>query len=128
MSAIRYISAGLAVMLSVAVASASATDLSSSSAGEAGESANNSAAPTRKVRIIDMSPEHAVKSDQTKWYNRVVKPPVQTNAAKAESAQAEARAEKPKKKTRRAAPRQETYSAYASEPTRERRGFGLFHW
>jgi hypothetical protein len=129
MPAIRYISAGVAAMLSVAVASASATDFSNPSAAEAGEAANNSAGPTRKVRVINMSSENAVKSDQTKWYNRVVKPPVQKNAAKAEIAKAEVRAEKPKKKAvRRAAPRQEAYSAYASEQTRERRGFGLFDW
>jgi hypothetical protein len=66
MSAIRYISAGLAALLSVAVASAFATDVSNPSAAEAGESANTSPGPTPKVRIIDMSAANAVSSDQTK--------------------------------------------------------------
>jgi hypothetical protein len=76
-----------------------------------------------------MSATNTVKSDDTKWYNRVRKPPVQKNKAKAETAQVEA-VEKPKKKraVRRAAPRQEAYSAYASEPVQQRGGFGLFDW
>ena len=77
-----------------------------------------------------MSAGSTVTSDETKWYNRAPKPPVQKNAAKAETAHAEARAEKLKKKrvVQRVAPRQAAYSAYASEPARERQGFGLFNW
>lgn len=134
MAAIRCIGAGVAVSLSVAVASALAADVAPnpSSAAASVESSDSSAAPKKKVRVIDMSAEKAADSDQTRWYNRASKPPVQKNVAKAETAHPhpEARPEKPKKKqtVRRAAPRQEAYSAYASEPTRERRGFGLFDW
>ena len=128
MAANRLITAGIALILTVTVASAFAADVVSNPS--AAEQSVEPAAAKRKVRIIDMSSAKAVKSDQTKWYNRVPKPPVQKHAAKAETAHAEVRAEKPKKTraVQRAAPRQDAYSAYASETTRERRGFGLFNW
>lgn len=81
------------------------------------------------MRVIDMSAANAVTSDKTTWHSRTIKPPVQKNTVKAETPRAEARAEKPTKKkiVRRAAPSQDAYAAYASEPVRERRGFGLFN-
>src|SRR5215218_9978899 len=109
---------------------ASATDMVVNQSAQ--ESSEIPAPPTtpKKVRIIDMSSANTDKSDQTKWYNRVPKPPVQKNAVKVETAHAETPAEKPKKKraVQRAAPKQDAYSAYASETTREPRGFGFFNW
>ena len=134
MAALRYISAGVAMFLSVAVASAFAADVAADPSDAAGSTeAATGSAPKKKVRVIDISAESAVRSDHTSWYNRVSKPPVQKNAAKAETTRthAEAHAEKPRKKkriVRRAAPSRDAYAAYASEPARERGGFGLFHW
>jgi hypothetical protein len=143
MTVLRYISAGGAVLLSAAVASLYTMDMVSNPSAAAkdvvahqiAEPASSPApgARTREVRVIDLSAENAVVSDRTKWHDRARKPPVQKNTAKAEGARSpvEARAvEKPRKKTvRRAAPpTQEASSAYASEPTPRRGGFGPFGW
>ena len=135
----RYISAGGALLLSAAVASVYTVDVVSNPTASAEEVASHeiaephSSAPpgaaTRKVRVIDISAENAVISDRTKWHERARKPPIQKSTARAEVAPpVEVRAvEKPKKKTVRhaAPPTQDTYSAYASEPTPRRGGFGL---
>ena len=128
MAPIRIITAGLALLLTAASSLAFATDMVSiSSAATENVGVAGSSASPRKVRIIDLSAANTVTSDETKWYNRAPKPPVQKNTA---TAKVEARAEKPKKKrvVQRAAPRQDSYSAYASESTRERQGFGFFNW
>lgn len=84
------------------------------------------------MRVIDISAENAVISDHTKWHDRARKAPVQKSTARAEVARppAEARAvQKPKKTVRRAAAHTgDAYSAYASEQTQRRGGFGLFDW
>ena len=88
--------------------------------------------PARKVRIIEMSAENADRSDHTKWYSRTRKPPPQKQMAKTDvSGTGAARAvEKRSQKTVRRAPpaTRDAYSAYASESTMRRGGFGLFHW
>ena len=131
------------MLLSAAVASLCTVGLVWNSAASAEEVASHeiaeppsSVAPgaaTRKVRVIDISVENAVISDHTKWHDRARKPPVQKSTARAEVARppVEVRAvEKPEKKTARHAnpPTQDAYSAYASEPTPRRGGFGLFDW
>jgi hypothetical protein len=139
-STFRYVSAGGAMLLSAAVASlftdalsnrpASAEDVAVH-AGAAPPEAPAPVAPTRKVRIIDMSAENAASSDQSKWHNRARKPPVQKIAAKAEVARSESRtAERPKKKVVRRAspPPQDARAAYAAEPAPRRGGFALFDW
>ena len=114
------------------IPAASADEVASHEIAEPASSAAPGAA-TRKVRVIDISAKNSVISDQTKWHERARKPPVQKSTARAEVARppVEVRAvEKPKKKTVRyaAPPTQDTYSAYASEPTPRRGGFGPFDW
>ena len=128
MAPIRIVIASFVLLGTAASPSAFATDMVSSPPTENVAAAGASPGP-KKVRIIDMSAGSTVTSDDTKWYNRAPKPPIQKGAA-TETTQAEARAEKPKKNrsVQRAAPRQDAYSAYASEAARERQGFGLFNW
>jgi hypothetical protein len=132
MAAIRYIAAGIAMIISVAVACAG--ESSGSIDLTAGvQSADTEATTKRNVRVIDISAKSAVESDNTHWYNRVSRPPPPKNVAKVETkppARTEARTKKPRKNqvVRRAAPEPDAYSAYASEPSRERRGFGFFNW
>ena len=128
MAPIRIVIASFVLLGTAASPSAFATDMVSSPPTENVAAAGASPGP-KKVRIIDMSAGSTVTSDDTKWYNRAPKPPIQKGAAKAETTHAEARAEKSKKKrfVQRAAPRQDAYSAYASEAARERQGFGLFN-
>jgi hypothetical protein len=118
MAALRIIGAGIALSLTLAVAADATAQSSQPDEGK------------RNVRVIDMSAANAVTSDHTKWHSRAIKPPVEKNTAKAETARTEAPPEKPAKKkvVRRAAPSQNAYAAYASEPVRERSGFGLFNW
>jgi hypothetical protein len=136
MIALRHISAGGAVLMSAAVASvytvavvsnpsASAEDVAFHEIGDSSSAVP--VAPTQKVRVIGVSAEDAVTSDQTRWYNHARRPPVQKNATPPVEVRT---ADKTKKKAvRRAAPPpQDAYSAYASEPRQRREGFRLFDW
>ena len=118
MAALRIIGVGIALSVTLAVAADATAQSSEPDAGK------------RDVRVIDMSAANAVTSDNTKWHSRAIKPPVEKNTVKAETARTEAPASKPAKKkvVRRAAPSQNAYAAYASEPVPVRRGFGLFNW
>jgi hypothetical protein len=128
-----FLSAVVASLYTVDVISnpsASAEDVVSQ---EIAERSSAPVAPTRNVRVIDISAENAVTSDQTKWHDRAPKRPVQKNTARTEASRppVEARAlEKPKKKIvpRTASPNQDAYSAYASEQIPRRGGSSFFRW
>jgi hypothetical protein len=142
MIALRYINASAAVLLGAVVAAlcmphsgsiplASAEGVARVEISEL-PSAPVSVAPTRQVRVIDLSADNAGISDRTSWHNRARKPAVQKNTrADVARSPVEARPlEKRKTKTVRRAvpPLTEAYSAYASQPTPRRGGLNLFAW
>ena len=130
-----FLSAAVASLYTMDVISnpsASAEDVVSHEIAEL-PSSSAPLAPTRKVRVINISAENAVTSDQTRWHDRAPKRPVQKNTARIEASRppVEVRAaEKPKKKTvpRTTSPTQDAYSAYTSEQIPRRGGFGPFGW